>query len=127
GGLPGGGQRAVAKGVGGAGQPAALAAPAERVTGQLGDDLATTCLTAGPGRARQPVGDLIARGEPRDAHATIPALLPVLLHLADRTQLRLLRALAELPAGPALAQQVPALVERLLGRGQPGMLLRAGN
>src|SRR5262249_36696535 len=113
--------------VGGAGQPDAVAAPAERVTSQLGDDLAAACRAPGPGPAHQPVGDLIARGEPRDAHAPIPALLPVPLHLADRPRLRLLRVLAELPAGAALAQQVPALVERLLGRGQPGMLLRAGD
>src|SRR5215470_12705995 len=34
--------------------------------------------------------------------------------------------LAVLPAGPALAQQVPALVEGRFGRGEPFVFLRAG-
>ena len=50
-------------------------AAGERVPGQFGDDLAAR-RRPGPGRAHQPVGNLVARGEPRDAHASHPALLP---------------------------------------------------
>src|SRR5215472_16669882 len=55
-----------------------------------------------------------------------PALLPVPLHLADRPHLRVRRILAELPAGPPLAQQVPALVEGGLGGGQLPVLVVGG-
>src|SRR5262247_4882510 len=55
-----------------------------------------------------------------------PRLLHVAFHLPRRAQLRLLRALAELPPRPPLAQQVPALVQRLFDRPQPLTLLGAG-
>jgi hypothetical protein len=38
-------------------------------------------------------------------------LLLVVLDLGNRAQLRLLRVLTELAPGPALAEQIPALVE----------------
>src|SRR5215472_11028302 len=45
-----------------------------------------------------------------------PRLLPVLLNLGRRPSLGKARILAELPSRPALPEQVPALVERLLRR-----------
>jgi phytoene dehydrogenase-like protein len=53
-------------------------------------------------------------------------LLQVTLYLGHRAGCRLAGVLAELAPGAALAQQVPALVERLLGGSQPRALLGAG-
>src|SRR5260370_28523631 len=53
-------------------------------------------------------------------------LLHVPLHLGNRARRRLPRILAELTPGAALAQQIPALVERRLGGSQLGMLLVGG-
>src|SRR6185437_14885291 len=87
------------------------------------------------------VRDPVALGESRDTHATprvlncVPArwpcastgpLLLVALDLADRPRRRLVRVLPELPAGTPLPQQVPALIQRLLGRLQLLALLRPG-
>src|SRR5215831_12379505 len=55
-----------------------------------------------------------------------PRLLHVAFYLPGRAQLRLLGVLAELPPGAPLAQQVPALVQRLFNRPQPLTLLGAG-
>ena len=49
-----------------------------------------------------------------------------IVDLASRPRRRLVRVLAELAAGPPLPQQVPALVQRLLGGPQPLALLLAG-
>src|ERR1700722_13921237 len=51
------------------------------------------------------------------------ALLLVPLHLSRRTHRSAVRALAELPLGPSLAQQVPALVKRLFCRTKTRPLL----
>src|SRR5580704_10777140 len=103
-----------------------------------------------------PVCDLAALGKSRDAHrstssmevtaqarpglfqsllsapggpgpATVPdGLLQVPLDLGRGTGGALGRVLAELTASPALAEQVPALVEGLLHRAEPGLLLSGG-
>jgi len=50
-------------------------------------------------------------------------LLPVALHLGDRTGLHLVRIRVVVPGGPPPAQQIPALIEFDLDRLQPRMLL----
>src|ERR1700728_4873043 len=53
-------------------------------------------------------------------------LLQVSLDLIGRPRCRAGRVLAELAPGPALPEQVPALIQRLLGRAQLDMLVLAG-
>src|SRR5579859_4119914 len=55
-----------------------------------------------------------------------PALLEVSLHLGRRPGLGRALVLAELAPGPALPEQVPALIESLLGGLQRRLLLAAG-
>src|SRR5262245_43110671 len=50
-------------------------------------------------------------------------LLAVPLHLADRPRPGVVRILAELPASPPLAEQIPALIQPLLERVEAGLLV----
>ncbi len=85
---------------------------------------AVPAATAGlPARADGTRGGL-GGSSPRGQHST--ALLHVALHLGSRTYRRLTWILAELAPRTALPQQIPALVERLLGGSQLGMLLVRG-
>jgi len=61
---------------------------------------------------------------PRGQHS-LP-LLHVTLYLGHRAYRRVGRILPELAPGAALPQQIPALVERLLGVSQLGLLLVTG-